>query len=226
MGPGRALDPELDQTGWAYPVSGDDWLEIEDGSLEPFSGEAWHDGFAMQGSGVVTVEVFDPETQALREQKMYFTLNNPGDLDWKSANGHPTTFGEGRWDNGPAAEIANPEVAQFRALPEPPELKSGVSAAGPPEYRGHLIWAPDLRFTIPGNDQAVIEISDAGGFFPPGSQRFDLWWEDAELGLRWFRDADRLNIPVYIDMPLPPGLHTIPPELLPEPTGPEGPASP
>jgi hypothetical protein len=95
------------------------------------------DGVAMQGSGVVTVEVVDLQTQEVHQQKVYFTLNNPDQLHWKNEHGDPTSFVQGGgWENGRAVEIANPEDAEFRVLPEPPELRSGISAAGPPEYRG------------------------------------------------------------------------------------------
>jgi hypothetical protein len=179
------------------------------------------DGVAMQGSGVVTVEVVDPETHEAHQQKVYFTLNNPDELDWKNEHGDPTEYGERGWTKGPAVEIANPEQAEFRVLPEPPMLRSGFSAAGPPEYRGHRIWAPDLMDPQSENPQAVFEIEDAGGFFPSGSPRFDLYIEDAGAGLEWYRGADRLDIPVYIDQPTPAGLEDIPPELLPIPPEPE-----
>jgi hypothetical protein len=175
------------------------------------------DGVAMQGSGVVTVEAVDPQTNEVHEQKVYFTLNNPRELNWKNEHGEPTGFGEGGWTNGRGVEIANPEAAEFRVLPGAPELRSGISAAGPPEYRGHQIWAPNLKDSIPGNEEAVFNIEDAGGFFPPGSPRFDLYIENAESGLEWYRNADRRDIPVYIDQPIPPGLEAIPPELLPNP---------
>ena len=175
----------------------------------------------MQGSGVVTVEMVNPQTNEVHQQGVYFTLNNPNELDWKNEHGDPTEYGEGGWSHGPAAEIANPELAEFRVLPEPPELRSGISAAGPPEYRGHLIWAPNLMGRIPGNDQAVLEIEDAGGFFPSGSMRFDLYIEDAQQGFQWYQSAPRLNNPVYIDQLIPPGLDTIPLELLPGSPGAE-----
>jgi hypothetical protein len=177
------------------------------------------DGVAMQGSGLVTVEVVDPQTNEVHQRTVYFTLNNPDQLDWKNENGDITSFGQDGWDNGQGVEIANPELAEFRVLPEPPELESGISAAGPPEYRGHRIWAPDLMDPdlLSENPQAVFDIEDAGGFFPSGSPRFDLYIENAQAGLEWYSTAPRRNIPVYIDQPIPPGLEAIPPELLPIP---------
>ena len=184
------------------------------------------DGVAMQGSGVVPVEVIDPETQEPQQQKVYFTLNNPDQLDWKNEHGDPTSFGQGGWENGRGVEIANPELAEFRVLPEPPKLRSGFSAAGPPEYRGHLIWAPNLMDPQSENPQAVFEIEDAGGFFPPGSMRFDLYIEDPRQGFQWYQSAPRLNNPVYVDQPIPPGLEAIPPELLPSPPESDEPPGP
>jgi hypothetical protein len=78
---------------------------------------------------------------------------------------------------------------------------------------------PDL---LSENPQAVFDIEDAGGFFPSGSRRLDLYFEDARLGLEWYGNTEeRLNTPVYIDQPIPPGLEAVPPELLPIPPEPE-----
>ena len=208
---------------WRYDIG----PQGVDGPIEaPYGALYGPDGVAMQGSGVVTVEVIDPQTNEVHQQEVYFTLNNPNQLDWKNEEGDPTGFAEGGWTNGRGAEIANPEAAEFRVLPEPPKLRSGFSAAGPPEYRGHRIWAPRLMDPKSENPQAVFDIEDAGGAFPPGSPRFDLYIEDPGAGLKWYRNAERRKIPVYIDQPIPPGLDAIPPELLPIPPESEEAAGP
>lgn len=166
------------------------------------------DGVAMQGSGVVTVEAVDPQTGKVHQQEVHFTLDNPHDLQWANAEGNPTSWEEGGWSNGRPAEIANPEDAEFRPLPEAPELTSAVSLAGPPEYRGQTIWVPDLQDTLENNPDAVFTVEDAGGAFPHGSLRFDLYFEDAEAGRGWYRDFynERRDAPVYV-------LQDIPPEI-------------
>ncbi len=160
----------------------------------------------MQGSGEVTVEVIDPATGEIQEYKVQFTLDNPRDLDWKNGAGDPTRWEDERWTNGPPAEIANPEAAQFRPYSKAADLTSGVSLAGPHEYRGQSIWVPDLMDTIDSNVEAVFTVEDAGGAFPHGSLRFDLYFEDATEGSDWYSRADRLGIPVYVEQDIPPEL--------------------
>jgi len=206
--------------GFAAKVPIPWWYDIGPGGIDgpievPYGALYGREGVAMQGSGVATVEVVDPQTQEVHQEKVYFTLNNPNELDWKNEHGEITEYGERGWTRGPAVEIANPEQAEFRVLPEPPKLKSWISVAAPPEYRGHRIWAPALMDPTGENPQAVFDVEDAGGFFPSGSPRFDLYIEDPRQGLQWYQNADRLNNSVYIDQPTPPGLETIPPELLP-----------
>ncbi|MFV2043621.1 MAG: hypothetical protein ACC700_10360 [Anaerolineales bacterium] len=189
---------------WKYDIGHQDVdvvVEVPYGSLYG------PDGVAMQGSGEVTVEVIDPATGEIQERTVQFTLDNPRDLDWKNGKGDPTEWQRGRgWTNGQAAEIANPKAAQFRPYSKAADLTSGVSLAGPPEYRGQRIWAPALQNSIENNPEAVFTVEDAGGAFPHGSLRYDLYFEDAPEGLRWFRNADRLGIPVYVEQDIPPEL--------------------
>jgi hypothetical protein len=193
------------QIPWKYdirPEGIDTTIEVPYGSLYG------PDGVAMQGSGKVTVEVVNKVTGETHQHTVYFTLDNPRDLDWNNATGDLTEWGEHGWTNGQPAEIANPEVAQFRPYSRVSELTSEVSLAGPPEYRGQRIWAPDLQGSLANNPDAVFTVEDAGGTFPHGSRRFDLYIEDAQEGLDWYGRANRLKIPVYVEQEIPPVLES------------------
>ena len=169
------------------------------------------DGVAMQGSGVVTVEVSDPATGQIEQHTVHFTLDNPGDLNWANSDRKPTEWGEGGWTNGQPAEIANPEDARFRPLSAAPDLTSEVSLAGPPEYRGQTIWVPGLQDILPNNPGAVFTVEDAGGAFPRGSLRFDLYFEDAAAGRDWYRDfyLERRDQPIYVLQDIPPEIEEV-----------------
>jgi len=194
-------DPWLDNhepVQWAHGIG--PRIEVPNGAL--FSAE----GIAMQGSGKVTVE---GETR-------YIQLDNPRDLDWVNADGERTKWGEGSWTNGPPARIENPEDARFRWNENPPQLTSGVSVAGPPSMRGQKIWVPALEGLElnPLNPDGLFVVEDAGGSFPEGSPRFDLFFEDAAEGWgfyqRYHAGIDDGSTPVYIQQDLPPEIDEAP----------------
>jgi len=194
-----------EQIRWKYDIG----PEGINGPIEVPRGALFGpDGVAMQGSGVVTVEVTNPATGETEQHTVYFTLDNPGDLTWANSEDKSTEWSDGGWTNGRPARIANPDDALFRPLPKPPELTSEVSLAGPPEYRGQTIWVPDLRNTLDNNPYALFAVEDAGGAFPRGSPRFDLYFEDAEAGRQWYSDfyEERRDAPIYV-------LQDIPPEI-------------
>ena len=194
------------QVNWANGVGPD--LDVPYGSI--FAG----DGVAMQGSGKVTIAVFDPVTGDQVTDPvsgdpvtrvLYFELDNGTELDWINEQGNITTWEPGGWTHGNPAEIANPEDARFRPVSKAPDLISGVSVAGPPELRGRWIYAPELREFSPRGD-GMFKVEDAGGAFPAGSLRIDVFYENADQGFEFYSNASgvRLGTPVYIDQRIPP----------------------
>ncbi|MFV2043626.1 MAG: hypothetical protein ACC700_10385, partial [Anaerolineales bacterium] len=188
---------------WKYNIGPQD---VDVAVEVPYGSLYGPDGVAMQGSGEVTVDVIDPATGEIQERTVQFTLDNPRDLEWKNGAGDPTKWEDESWTNGQPAEIANPDDARFRPYSKTADLTSGVSLAGPPEYRGQRIWAPDLAGSLTNNPEAVFTVEDAGGAFPHGSLRYDLYFEDGMEGSDWYSRAKRLGIPVYVEQDIPPEL--------------------
>ena len=52
----------------------------------------------------------------------------------------------------------------------------------------------------------VFIVEDAGGAFPEGSLRFDVFYEDASVGAQFYRDysANRVSIPAFVEQVIPP----------------------
>ena len=190
-------DPWLDRNASVTWKNGDPGFEVPNGAL--FSAE----GVAMQGSGKVTVD----------GKTMYIQLDNPRDLHWDNAEGDLTEWTGGSWSTGPPVRINNPEAAKFRWDNTPPSLTSGVSLAGPPSMRGESIWVPELKSE--SNPEGVFVVEDAGGAFPEGSLRVDLFFEDPEQGLQWYSQycTERLqrggDPPAFTLQELPPPIEEV-----------------
>jgi hypothetical protein len=187
------------EIAWAHGIGPN--VEVPSGAL--FS----VDGVAMQGSGKMTVI----NQRTGEETVLYFELDNPQELHWLNEEGRPTKWEDGQFSNGHPYEIENPETAEFRPVSKATELTSGVSVAGPPSLRGTRIYVPELA-GIPGNEKGVFMVEDAGGAFPEGSLRFDIFYEDASVGAQFYRDytGSRVSIPAFAEQAIPPeiGLDT------------------
>jgi len=70
---------------------------------------------------------------------------------------------------------------------------------------------PGLQDILPNNPGAVFTVEDAGGAFPSGSLRFDLYFEDAATGRDWYRDfyLQRKDQPIYVLQDIPPEIEEV-----------------
>jgi hypothetical protein len=167
------------------------------------------DGVAMQGSGKVTIEVIDPVTGEAVMEVLHFELNNPQDLHWLNEDGRPSNWEDGAFTNGHPYQIENPEDAEFRPVSKAEGFTSGISIAGPPELRGQEIYVPELA-GYAGNEDGLFRVEDAGGAFPSGSRRFDVFFDDVEMGRGWYNDTYDIRrdggSPAYVQQRIPPEL--------------------
>jgi hypothetical protein len=77
--------------------------------------------------------------------------------------------------------------------------------------RGEKIWVPELA-GLGGNDQGVFVVEDAGGAFPEGSPRFDVFFADPAAGWDWYRASEgpRTGALTYVQQELPPEIEDTP----------------
>jgi hypothetical protein len=170
------------------------------------------EGVAMQGSGRLS----------LSGETVYFSLENPGEVMWMDESGSQVICtnsgfirtGDRHTPARGLVQVMNPQDAVFSMGSRASELQSFTSLAGPPELYGSRVFAPDLAnhtFTdesgsVRSLDEAFpgftgeFEVEDRGGAFGQGERRFDLFIEDYEQGLNWYRaaGAERVSTEVFI----------------------------
>jgi hypothetical protein len=203
-----AGDPVEFEEGYSFRILG-----IKPDFNVPFGALFSDSGVAMQGSGRATLA---------NGEGIYFSLSNPNEVMWMDATGAQvvcTSNGFVRASDGhsPAqgtVQVRNPDDAIFILGSRALELRSFSSVAGPGELQGSRLFVPSLAehafLDGNGNERTLAEafpefsgeflVEDSGGAFPPGEQRFDLFIEEFEQGLAWYRAAgpERAGTEVYI----------------------------